>query len=89
MKIKDGYILKEMAGEAVVVPGFDSKGSSFVIELNETGTLLWKLLEGGADHDALTEAMTGGYNVSRDEAEADVMTFVKKLDDAGILEDKD
>ena len=46
--------------------------------------MVYKVLE-----ETVTEALTAGYNVSRDEAEADVMTFVKKLDDAGILEDKD
>ena len=55
MKIKDGYILKKLAGEAIVVSALPSEGSNSIIELNESGVILWNVLKNGADINDLVE----------------------------------
>ena len=43
MKIKNGFIVREVGGENVVVPvGEMSKVFHGMINLNETGAFLWK-----------------------------------------------
>ena len=46
MKIKQGFILREVAGSYLVVAvGEAVKRFNGVINLNETGAFLWRLLE--------------------------------------------
>ena len=45
MKLKDGFILREVAGEHVVIPTGDALDLNMMITLNETGCTLWKRLE--------------------------------------------
>ena len=46
MKIKDGYILREIAEIPVAVPVNDAARSfNGMIRLNSTGAFLWRLLE--------------------------------------------
>ena len=50
MKIKKGYVLKEIGDSCVVVPiGEAAKTFKGVIALNETAKVLWLTLEKGAD----------------------------------------
>ena len=45
MKIREGFILKEIAGSYVVVPvGDDLVDFSLMITINETGAFLWNCL---------------------------------------------
>ena len=46
MKIKEGYLLREVAGSNIVVPvGSGNMDFSGVITLNEVGSFIWKQLE--------------------------------------------
>ncbi len=85
MKIKDGYILKEFGGEAVVIRNDMAKGHNSVIELNETGIVLWKALQTETDIDTLAKALTDEYDVNYDKAEQDARAFVDTLTQAGII----
>ena len=49
MKLKDGFILRSVAGETVVVPTGDDLDLNMMITLNETGKFLWEHLEKGAE----------------------------------------
>ena len=84
MRIKEGYLLREVAGAHVVVPvgqvDFDG-----MIKLNETGVILWKKLEQDTTKGALVEALLAEYEVDRETAERDVTTYLAKLKEAGIL----
>ncbi len=86
MKIKNGYLLREVAGNHVVVPvgNLDFDG---MITLNETGTLIWKKLEVGATEEELIEAMLAEYDVSKEIATADVKTFLQALRGAKLLDE--
>lgn len=58
MKIKPGFILRQLAGENVVVP-VGAAGASFngMIRLNDTGALLWQELAAGADEEQLVQKL--------------------------------
>ena len=89
MKINENFVLRELAGTWVVLPLAD-KTVNFngMMTLNETGVLLWRALEKGADVDALVALFLGEYDVSEQQARADVVEFVSKLRAVGCLLDQ-
>jgi len=87
MKLKTDFLLRQVAGSWVVVPvGMASVDFNGMLTLNESGALLWKTLESGADREALVEALTSEYEVSAEQAGADVDEFIETLLQAGCLE---
>lgn len=87
MKIKPGYLLREVAGNTVAVPlGDGSVNFNGMITLSETGALLWRKLEGGATEDELVSAMLEEYDIDDTIARRDIKAFTDKLLKAGILE---
>ena len=87
MKIKKGFILRTVGGENVVVPvGEMSKQFHGMITLNESGYLLWKKLESGADREALIALLTEEYEVTADVASRDVDKFLSKIGEAGCID---
>ena len=53
---------------------------------NETGTLVWKLLEQGTSRDALTAEVAGTYRIPAGDAERDVGAFLNLLEAKGWIE---
>lgn len=87
MKIKKGFMLREVAGNYVVVAvGEASKNFNGVINLNESGAFLWKKLADGIEQDELIKELLNEYEVSEEIANNDVKAFIKKLKEADILE---
>lgn len=88
MKIKKGFVAKEIAGQYVVVAlGKASKIFNGIIKLNETAKFIWDMLEKGAEKDEIVVAILAEYEgVDRETAEADVQKFIDELKGANILE---
>ena len=87
MKIKEGFVLRQVASNWVVLPvGQASVNFNGIISLNESGVLLWHALENGGDREALADALLDEYEVSRDVALADVDEFLSALTKAGCIE---
>ena len=87
MKIKTGYLLREVAGNYIIVAiGEEAVNFDGMITLNETGAFMWKKLETGTDEKGLLEALTSEYDVDADIASKDIATFVEKLQKADLLE---
>ena len=87
MKIKENYTLRQIAGSWVVLSLADATVNfNGMLTLNETGIMLWQLLEKGSTREALAEALTNEYDVSYAEALADVDEYIGKLERAGCLE---
>lgn len=88
MKIKEGFILKEIAGSFVVVPvGEDVVDFSLMITTNETGAFLWNCMSEDKSVAELVEALKSEYEGATDEEfTADVEEFVALLKENNILE---
>lgn len=87
MKIKEGYLLREVAGNHVVVPaGKAALDFSGVITLNETGAFLWKQLAGDKGEQELMTALLDEYDTGEARAGADIAAFIAKLKAADLLE---
>ena len=87
MKIKQGYILREVVGNYIVVAvGEAVKNFNGIINLNETGAFLWKQLQEGATEEQLQKAMLEEYDVQEDVAQKDIKAFIDKLNEKGLLD---
>ena len=87
MKIKKGFVVREVGGETVVVPvGAMSKQFHGMINLNQTGAFLWKKLEIGATEEELVKDIISEYQVEEEVAKKDVSAFIQRLKEKGLVE---
>ena len=88
MKIKKGFIVKQIAGQYVVVAlGEASKVFNGIIKLNESGKFIWEKLAEGKSKPEIVDAILAEYEgVDRATAEADFDRFVATLEGANIIE---
>lgn len=87
MKLKDGFILRDVAGQTVVLPTGDELNLNMMITLNETGKFLWEHLEQETDEATLVAALLAEYDVDESTAKAAVAAFIAKLNENGFLAD--
>lgn len=85
MKLKAGLILRQVAGETVVIPSGNELDLNMMITLNETGKFLWEHLEQETTKEVLVEALLAEYDVDRETAGKHIAAFVQKLSDNGLL----
>ena len=85
MKIKDGFVLRTVAGETVALPTGGTTDMDMMITLNDTGRFLWECLQKDTDENALVEALLGEYDVSRESAVEAVSAFVGRLKELAFL----
>lgn len=87
MKIKREMILREIAGEKILVPGAES-----VLDLNrlfvmtDTGAFIWSVLAESENVDEITDKMLEEYEVDRETAKADIKEFLERLRSYGIVD---
>ncbi len=87
MKIKEGFVLRQVGGRNIVVAtGKASQSFNGMIRINDVGALIWSRLSEGADEDALVQAVVEKYEIDADTAKRDVNKFINNLSEAGFLE---
>ena len=86
MKLKDGFFMRQIAGQTVVLPGGDVLDLNMMITLNETGAFLWERLNEETTTEALVAALLSEYDVDNETAQKAVEAFVRKLNDHGFLD---
>lgn len=87
MKLKQGLSLRSVGGQQVLA-SLDPAPGDFggMILLNATGACLCRLLEQGAEREALVQALTDRFEVSEADAAQSVDRFLQRLEEAGLLE---
>ena len=87
MKVKDNFILKKIADSYVVIP-VRSRTVDFsgVIKLTESASVLWQMLEKGAEREELVARLLEEYEVDENTARDDVDRFLQKLREADLIE---
>lgn len=87
MKIKEGFVLRSIAGSNIVVPiGAASVDFNGMITLNDSAAFLWKRLEKGAEIDDLVKALLDEYDVDEDTARNCSVAFIEELKKAECVE---
>lgn len=87
MKIKNGFLLRQVGEQNVVVAvGEESRNFNGIIRLNETGRFLWENLQQDIPEKELVRIMLLEYDIDSATAEADVHNFIETLKEADLLE---
>lgn len=86
MRIKQGFVLREVAGQAVVIAtGEASKAFHGMIKLNATGADIWRGLSEGLTDAQIADRLVERYGADGEVAAADVAAFVRDAREAGFL----
>ncbi len=86
MKIKNGFLLKKVGGQNVVVAlGEASRSFNGIIRLNDTGVFLWQKLQQETSEEQLLAALTAEYDVGEEQAKSDIAEFIAALRKAALL----
>ncbi|MBQ6015606.1 MAG: PqqD family protein [Bacteroidales bacterium] len=88
MKIKDGFTLRTMLGENIVVgEGLAQVNFNKLITLNETAAFLWKEVSGKEfTKEDLVQLLLDNYEVEEERASADVDKLLDTWRQEGIVE---
>jgi hypothetical protein len=89
MRLKKGFVLREVCGEKVIVgEGAETVDFGKMISLNDTAAVLWKKAEELGDFtvDELADALTEVYEVTREQAVKDVQKLTEGWKEAGLVE---
>lgn len=88
MKKNCEFVLREIAGQAVLVPfGDNAIDFNGLITLNETAKFMWKKIDGEIDTMALKNALIHEYKIDDTTAENAVKAFIDQLKEAGCIDE--
>lgn len=88
MKISKEFILREIAGEYILVPvGKTALTFNGLVTVNEVGALIWGMLEKGSDVSTIVNGILDEYDVGEQTATADVLEFISYLKSNNIIDD--
>ena len=86
MRLKDGFMLKKILDDYIVVPmGDNIVDFAVAVSLNETGAFLWQQLESEKSIEELADALAGEYDITREEVIEDVIEFAGLLKERSFL----
>ena len=86
MKIYREFVLREIAGDYVIIPtGKTVLEFNGLITVNEVGVSLWNMLQNEITFDELVQGILDEYDVEESVAREDIQEFLDKLVDGGIL----
>lgn len=89
MKLKKGFVLREVCGEQVIMgEGLGAIDFGRLLCLNETAAWLWKqaIEMGDFTFDSLASKLSEEYDVTTAEALTDVQGIVSEWQEAGVVE---
>ncbi len=87
MRVKQDYLLREVADTYVVVPtGNAALDFSGMITLNETGAFLWKQLVTDRTEEELIQMLLEEYYIDEATATLDLKEYISKLKAADLFE---
>lgn len=86
MKIDKNFVLREIAGEYIIIPtGRTALEFNGLITVNEVGMELWKMLQEDVTFDNLLNGILEEYDVDENAAREDIQEFLDRLVQGGIL----
>ena len=87
MKINKEFILREIAGDYILVPvGKTALEFNGLITVNEIGVLIWEQLQKGCELQEIVQVILNEYEIDEETATKDVHEFIKYLKDKNILD---
>ena len=88
MRIKDGFVVRDIMGQCVVVAtGEASETFQGMIKLNETGKVIWESVANGMSEEEIVNLIVSEYDVDKDHAQGSVEKFITDIKDKGFIVD--
>lgn len=86
MRVGDEFILREIAGDYVIIPiGKTALSFNGLISVNEVGAFLWNMLQNDVTMDELVAGVLAEYDVDEETAKEDIQEFIDQLKNGQIL----
>ena len=89
MRIKKGFVLREVCGERVIIgEGLDAINFGKLLALNETAAWLWKQAQEMGDFtvESLAERLCEEFDVTASQAKADVAEMIAEWKSVEVVE---
>ena len=88
MKAREGFILRNLAGEYLLMPkGEKIKNYDSVVLMNELSAFVWGKLQNPVTQSDLLEAVLNEYDVDEKTAREDLDGLLAELKEAGVVDD--
>ena len=88
MKIKDGFVVRDIMGQCVVVAtGEASESFSGMIKLNDTGKDIWEGVAAGKSEEEIIDQIVEDYDVDKERTKDSVSKFIADMKDKGFIID--
>lgn len=86
MRIDKNFVLREIAGEYIIIPtGRTALEFNGLITVNDIGMELWEMLQEDITFEDLLKGILDEYDVDESTAREDIQEFLDKLANGGIL----
>lgn len=85
MKLNPKYILREIAGETILVSLSDISAPKRLLCLNDLGKDIYTLLQKDLSKEAILAALLAEYEVESDVLKADLEEFLSTLKSYGVI----
>lgn len=85
MRIKEGYVLRKVADSGVIV-SLEEMDCNHLMTLNQSGMDLWEMLQSDCNMEMLVQGMSELYDVEKDVLYSDILSFIEKIREAGLLD---
>lgn len=88
MKIKDGFIMKDVAGSKVVLPlGERQTEIRGIITFNDIGAEVFNMLDGTNSVEEIIAKIVKDYDAPYETVKSDVEKLIEKMRANGLVED--
>lgn len=88
MKLHGEFVVRQVMDNIMAIPvGETALRFNGMLLLNDVSKVIWNCLEQETTLEAIVTAVTEAFEVSAQEAEADILEFVDKLRQVQLLEE--
>jgi hypothetical protein len=83
---KSDLVTRSITGETIIVPVHGHVGDlDSIYTLNEVGSAVWGLFDGETSISQIIDTISGEYEVTRAETEADIIELIGSMEEAGLI----
>lgn len=88
MKVKDGFILKDVAGSKIVIATGERRlDFNGIITFNEVGAVIFNMLDGTNTVEDIVNKISTDYEVDTETVRADVDRMIEKMKANNLIEE--
>ncbi len=88
MKLRGEFVVRQIMDSVVAIPvGQTALQLNGMVMLNDVSKVIWQCLEQETEPENIVAAVTEAFEVSQEEARADILEFLDKLRTAQLLEE--